>query len=106
MDASEAESLASLPFEIEGARPFLELAFADDGVSIARSPEDLRYAEKVRRSFERLRRAAVKTMETLFSKGSQGRGDAIKSHRNSVKAIVERCINVLGDLATIVSCRI
>ena len=103
MDAAEEESLANLSAKIDGARSFLELAFADDGFSIARSQEDIRYADKIRRSFERLRRAAVKTMEGLFSKGSQGRSDAVKIRRNSVKAVVEHCTYVLGDLVTVVS---
>lgn len=106
VDAAEEESLANLSAKIDSARSFFELAFVDDEVSAARSQEDIRYADKIRRSFERLRRAAVKTMEGLFSKGSQGRSDAIKSRRNSVKAIVERCTYVLGDLVTVVSSQI
>lgn len=106
MDAADEESLANLSAKIDGARSLLELSFADDEVSVARSQEDIRYADKIRRSFERLRRAAVKTMEGLFSKGTQGRSEAIKSRRNSIKAIVERCTYVLGDLVTVVSSQI
>lgn len=88
------ETLADTSSAMDDAKPFLPALYAteNDGAM-----DDHKYADKVRRALERLRRAAVKALE-ISSKGGRDSSSLTKESRHLVRIIVEKGVLVLENV--------
>lgn len=87
------ETLVDTSNAMEDAKPFLPVLYATENYAAV---DDHKYADKVRRALERLRRAAVKALE-ISSKGGHGSSSITKESRHLVRTIVEKGVSVLDN---------
>ena len=84
---------------VDHAKPLLRALYPPgNGAEI----DEQRYADKVRRTLERLRRAAVKALD-VFYKDGHGTSSAVESTRHLIRAVVEKTVVAFSSTMEVVS---
>ena len=84
---------------MQDAEQFLAMLYCPENES---NQDEKRYADKVRRALERLRRTAVKTLEATSGDGRKS-SDATDSVHHSVQKLVESSVIILESVIQSVS---
>lgn len=99
LEEPDQEALGKAPETIDCTQPFLQRLYDTEGSS---GVDEQKYADKVRRTFERLRRASVKSLETLCT-GSRGSSNSAKTARSMVRELTEQGVTTLENTIQTVS---